>query len=413
MSGNSLLTNDVITKECLMSLKNNLVLARGVNREYSDQFAQSGAKIGNVLNIRKPSRYTVTTGATLEIQDSVDQSTSLTLDKHFHVGLAFSQVDRTLSIDNFRERYIDQAMIALANKIDSQLAIDMYKAVPTAIGVPSATALPSTLKGFVQAKAYMELLGAPVGQYSAAVDPLVQASLVEGLKGLFQSSEKISDQYEQGVMGIAGGCKFSSTANIPKHTAGAIIGTPLINGTTAAGATTLVLDGITGSITGCYKEGDVIQIAGVYAVNPQTRQSTGFLKQFVVTATTDSVSNAIASLPISPAMYASGQYQNVDALPADNAAITLFGAATTYAGVIAPQNLVFHKNAFAMGVADFELPGGNAKASRATDKDAGLSLMMTEFFDGVNFRTISRIDFLGGWKCIYPELAGRVVGQPA
>jgi len=411
---NSLLTNDVITKRCMMSLKNALVLARGVTREYSDEFSKSGAKIGNVLNIRKPSRYEVTSGATLNIQDSVDQSVALTLDKHYHVGMAFSQVDRTLSLDKFTERYIDPAMIALANKIDSQLAIDMYKSVFTAVGVPSASALPSTLKGFVQAKAYMELLGAPVGQYNSVVDPLVQASMVDGLKGLFQSSEKIAEQYEQGLMGIAGGCKFSSSANVPKHTAGAVAGTPAIKTTISTqGATTIDADGITGSITNCYKAGDVIQIAGVYAVNPQTRQSTGFLKQFVVTADTNSSSNEIASLPISPAIYSTGQYQNVDALPVDGAAITLFGAANTYASVVAPQNLVYHKSAFAMGVADLELPGGNAKATRATDKDAGLSLLMTEQFDIVNYRTIHRIDFLGGWKCVYPELAARVVGQPA
>jgi hypothetical protein len=414
MAGNSVLTNDVITKECLMSLKNNLVMAKGVTREYSDEFAKTGAKIGNVLNIRKPSRYEVTSGAPLTIQDSVDQSVALTLDKHYHVGIAFSQVDRTLSVDKFKERYADPAMIALANKIDAELYADMYKSVFTAVGVPSASALPSTLKGFVQAKSYMELLGAPVGQYSAVVDPLVQASLVDGLKGLFQSSEKIADQYENGVMGIAGGCKFMSSANVAKHTAGAVAGAAAIKTTISTqGATTIDADGITGSITGCYKVGDVIQIAGVYAVNPQTRQSTGFLKQFVVTATTNSITNEIASLPISPAIYSTGQYQNVDALPVDGAAITLFGHATSYASVVAPQNLVFHKSAFAMGVADFELPGGNAKASRASDKDAGLSLMMTEAYDINNFRTVNRIDFLGGWKCIYAELAARVVGQPA
>jgi hypothetical protein len=411
---NSLLTNDVIAKECLMSLKNNLVFTRSVNRSYSKEYAKSGAKIGNVFNFRKPSRYEVTSGAALTIQDSQDQSVALTLDKHYHVGMAFSQVDRTLSVDRFRERYIDPAMIALASKIDYQFYADMYKGVYSSVGVPSASALPSTLKGFTQAKAKCELLGAPKGQYNAVVDPLVQASLVEGLKSLFQSSEKIADQYESGLMGIAAGCKFSSSASVAKHTAGAVAGTAKIATTVAAnGTATLALDGITGSITGCYKEGDVIQIASVYAVNPQTRQSTGQLMDFVVTADTDSSSGSIASLPISPAIYASGQYQNVNRFPTDEDAVTLFGHATSYASVVAPQNLVFHKDAFAIGVADLELPSDGAQASRAVDEDAGLSLVMTSQFDITNYRNITRVDFLGGWKCIYPELACRVVGQPA
>ena len=411
---NSLLTDSMITQECMMSLKNNLVFTRNTNKEYSKEFAVKGAKKGATINVRKPTRYEVTEGAVLNIQDSQDQSIPLTLDKHYHVGMAFSEVDRTLSMDRFRERYIDPAMIALANKIDSAFYADMYKSVFSSVGVPSATAFPSTLKGFTFAKAKAELLGAPQGMYSAVVDPLVQATMVDGLKGLFQSSEKIASQYESGKMGMAAGCEFSSSANVAKHTAGSVAGAPAVDTTvTANGTATLHLDGITGTIANCYKKGDVISIQNVYAVNPQTKQSTGELAQFVVTADTDSSSNEIASLPISPAIYLDGPFQNVNRAPTDGDLVYLFGAATTYAGVVAPQNLVFHKNAFTLGTADFELPEGGVKASRAVDEDSGLSITMASQFDITNYRTIHRIDFLGGWKCVYPELAARVVGQPA
>jgi hypothetical protein len=414
---NSLLTNDVISKECLMSLKNNLVFTRNASREYSKEYAVSGAKIGNVFNIRKPSRYTVTSGSTLEIQDTADQSVALTVDKHYHVGMAFTQDDRTLSIDRFRERYIDPAMIALANKIDSQFFFDMYQAVYSAVGVPSASALPSTLKGFLQAKAKMELLGAPRGQTSAIVDPLVQASLVEGLKGLFQSAEKIAEQYEEGVMGIAAGSKFSATANVPKHTIGALGSTPLTDYASpayVAGTATIKTKGWTAAASNRLKKGDVISIGSVYAVNPQTRVSTGQLAQFVVAADFSSDGSGNGTVTIDRGLYASGQYQNVDSLPADGAAISVFAETLqSYGSIVAPQNMVFLKQAFALGCVDLELPADGAKASRAVDEDAGLSLTMTSQFDIVNYRNITRIDFLGGWKCIYPELACRVVGQPA
>lgn len=411
---NVLLTDSMITKETLMSLKNHLVFTKNVTTEYSDEFAQKGAKKGAIINIRKPLRYEVTEGATLKIQDSQDQSVPLNLDKHFHVGMAFSEVDRTLSMDKFRERYIEPATIALANKIDADFFRDMMRSTFNSTGVPSASVLPSTLKGFSFAKAKIASLGGPKGTYAAVVDPMVEATLVDGLKGLFQSSERIADQYESGEMGLAAGCKFMMSQNVPKHQTGNVAGAPAVKTTIVAdGAAAIAVDGITGSISGCYKLGDIITIEGVYAVNPQTRQSTGELAQFVVTADTDSAANEIASLPLSPALYASGPYQNVTALPVDGGLIKLFGHATSYANIVAPQNMVFHKSAFVLGTADFELPTEGVKASRAVDKDAGLSLTMTSQFDITNYRTVHRIDFLGGWKAVYPELASRVVGQPA
>lgn len=410
---NSLLTDSAITRESLMALKNNLVMVKNSTTEYSDQFAVMGAKKGSVINVRKPSRYEVTEGAVLNIQDSVDQSVALTLDKHYHVGMAFAEVDRTLSIDKFRERYIDNAMLALANKIESQFAADMYAQVYSSVGVPSASALPSTLKGFTNAKATISSLGGPKGMYMAVIDPLVQASLVDGLKSLFQSSNEIKKQYEEGIMGYAAGCKFMESQIVPKHTIGALGGTPLVNGTTANGATTIVTDGWSNSITNILRAGDVFTIAGVNSVNPQTRQSTGQLAQFVVAANLSSSGAGAVTITIDRALAVSGQYQNITALPADNAVIQIFQHASSYAGIVAPQNLVFHKNAFLFGSADFELPSEGVKASRAVDKESGLSLTMTSQFDITNYRNITRLDFLGGWKCAYPELACRVVGQPA
>jgi hypothetical protein len=397
-----------------MSLKSSLVFTKGANRQYSKEFAQSGAKIGGTFNIRKPSRYEVTSGAALTIQDSQDQSVALNIDKHFHVGMAFGQVDRTLSVDKFRERYVEPAMIALANKIDNSFYSDMYKQVFSSVGVPSATAFPSTLKGFNQAKAKMALLGAPSKMASAIVDPLVQAELVEGLKSLFQSSEQIKDQYENGHMGLAAGCNFSASANVAKHTIGDHEGTPAIDTTvTANGTATLHLDGTLGTVTGWAKAGDVITISNVYAVNPQTKQSTGQLAQFVVTADTNSSADEIAALPISPAIYLTGPYQNVNRAPTDGDTVQIFGHASSYANIVAPQNLVYLKEAFAFGSVDLEMPADGAKASRVVDEDAGLGLTMTSQFDINNYRNVTRIDWIGGWKCIYPELACRVVGQPA
>jgi hypothetical protein len=416
MSGNVLLTDNVITKECLMELKNQLGFTKNVNKQYDDSFAQKGAKKGDTINIRKPSRYQAIDGPTLQVQDSVDQSVALQLDQHKHVGMGFSQKDLTLSIDEFKARYIKPAVTALANSVDSVGFSAMYKQVFSAVGVPSNTALPSDLKGFLQAKQKLAELGAPVDQINAIVNPGTEASLVHGLKGLFQSSSEIAKQYEQGVMGYAAGQKFAMSQNVPMHTIGNTVGTPLTDYATAyvAGSTSLVTKGWTNSTTGVLKAGDVITIAGVYAVNPHTRISTGSLAQFVIQADANSgASTGPATLTLDRGMYASGQYQNVSALPADGAAILTFGAVSSSAGLIVPQNMVFHKDAFVLACADLELPGGMEMAARASDPESGLSISMVRGFDIVNHRTLTRLDILFGWKCVYPEFACRVIGQPA
>lgn len=411
---NSILTDSIIVKESLRELKNQLGFTKNVNRQYDDKFAVEGAKIGDTINIRKPSRYDVTTGATLTIQDSQDQSVALQLDSQYHVGMAFSSKDLTLSVDAFKERYVKPAVTALANKVDYAGYLAMYKQVYSSVGVPSATALPSTLKGFTQAKAKLALLGAPQDELTAIVDPLVEASMVEGLKSLFQSSDQIKQQYEKGIMGYAAGSKFVSSANVVKHSSGLLGGTPAIKTTiTTQGASTIDADGVSATVTGYFKAGDVIEIAGVYALNPQTKQSTGQLKQFVVLADCNAATSELASVSLSPSMYTTGAYANIDAFPADGAAITLFGHASSYANLIVPQNLVFHKDAFALGCADLALPRGVDMAARASDPESGLSIRLVADYDIVNDRKIARLDILCGWKALYPEFACRVVGQPA
>lgn len=410
---NSFLTDSIIAKESLMELKNQLSFTRSVNRQYDSRFAQTGAKIGDTFNIRKPSRYEVTDGATLTIQDTEDQSLALTLDTQKHVGMAFSDKDLTLSIDAFRERYIKPAVTALANSVDYTGYAAMYKKVYSSVGIPSATNYPNALEPFTQAKAKIALLGGQMDELTATVDPLVEASMVEGLKGLFQSSEQIKQQYEKGVMGMAAGSKFKMSQNVVKHTVGALGGTPVTNYPSAfvEGASTLVTDGWTNSVTGVLKAGDVIQIAGVYSVNPQTRQSTGQLAQFSIQADADSDGSGNATLTLDRAIYSSGQYQNVDAAPANNAAITIFGHASSYAAIVAPQNMVFHKDAFVLACADLALPKGMDMAARASDPESGLSISFVRGFDIVNHRFISRLDILFGWQCVWPEYACRVVGR--
>lgn len=405
---NTLLTSSVITKESLRILKNELGFTKNVNRNYDDKFAKEGAKIGSVINIRKPVRYTVSDGAALVVQDTTDQSVPLTLNKQKHVGMQFSSKDLTLSIDEFSARYIQPAVVALANKVDVD-GLAQYLNVANFVGVPGTT--PATALVYLQAMQKMSEHAAPTGDRTFLINPAAQATTVDGLKGLFQSAEKISDQYEKGVMGIAFGGKFMMSQNINSQTVGPLGGTPLANGGTGSlTGSSISTKGWTSAAASRLNVGDCITFAGVNAVNPQTFQSTGSLKQFVVTAAFSSDSSGNGSVSISPPITTSGPYQNVTAAPIDGAAINIFGDPSASAGKVTPVNLAYHKDAFALGCADLELPGGVDMAGRASDSESGLSIRMVRQYDVNSDNMPCRLDILYGWTTLYAELACRIQG---
>lgn len=401
---NTNLTISMVTREALRVLENKLTFAKGVNREYDDQFAISGAKIGDTVNIRKPARYVGRSGATLSVEDHTETSVALALDTQFGVDVNFTSKELSLSIDDFSKRIVAPALAVVANKIDRD-GLSLYSSVNNAVGTPGAT--PTALKTYLQAGAKMDYTATPRdGNRSLVIEPTAQVEIVDALKGLFQSSEKIADQYETGNMGLAGGFKWSMDQNVVSHTVGPLGGTPAVNGLTSSGATTLVTDGWTAAAAARLKKGDVFIIANVLAVNPQSRQSTGQPQQFVVTADVSSDGSGNATIPIFPAIVSSGAFQTVNALPADNALLTVLGAANT----VSPTNLAFHRDAFVMGCADLLLPKGVDMASRVSDKQLGMSIRMIRQYDINNDKFPCRLDVLYGWKAVYPELACRIQG---
>lgn len=401
---NTLLTISMITRESLRVLENNLTFAKGVNRQFDDKFGVSGAKIGDTLNIRKPARYVGRSGRTLATEDITETSVALQLDTQYGVDISFTSKDLALSIDEFSDRYLKPAMATVANKIDRD-GLALYKDIYNSVGTPGTT--PTTLRTYLQAGAKLDFEACPRDSLrSVVIDPNAQVEIVDALKGLFQSSTEIKNQYESGNMGLAAGFKWSMDQNVQTHTIGLLGGTPLTNGVPASGATTLVTDGWTASVANRLKKGDVFTIANVYAVNPQSRQSTGQLRQFTVTSDVSSDGSGNATIAISPAIVLTGPTQNVSALPADNAALTVFGAGSA----LATANLAYHRDAFVLACADLPLPGGVDMASRVSDKQLGLSARMVRAYDINSDVMATRLDVLYGWKTVYPEFACRIMG---
>jgi hypothetical protein len=240
----------------------------------------------------------------------------------------------------------------------------------------------------------------------ATVNPAANAGLVEGLKGLFNPTGTISRQFKNGMMGegVLGLDEINMSQSIVQHTTGVTPTAPIVaTAVSAQGATSLAISFTSGSPT--FKIGDVFTIAGVYAVNPQTRQSTGALQQFVVTADVTVSSTTTATLTISPAIYTPvNALATVDSFPAASAALVfLGGSATAY-----PQNLIYHKDAITLATADLLLPQGVDMASRQVHN--GISLRIVRQYDINNDRMPCRIDVLYGFNAVRPVTAVRMWG---
>jgi len=399
---NSILTIDMITRKALEILENNLVLTRNVNRQYDDSFAVEGAKIGSTLRIRLPDRALVTDGAALQVQDDNEQYTTLTVASQKHIGVNFTSAELTMQLDDFAERVLKPRISQLASSIDADVA-NSYKAIYSSVGTPGTT--PATSLVLLQAQQKLNENAAVMSPRYATVNPAANAGLVEGMKGLFNPTDTISRQFKNGMMGmgVLGYEEINMSQSIKQHTTGSWGTTITVTSTVSAqGQATLPISFTGGSQS--WNVGDVFTIANVYAVNPQTRESTGSLQQFTVTAAVAGAS-ATTTLAISPAIYTSANaLATVDSFPQSGAAVTMLGsAASQYA-----QNLVYHKDAITFATADLLLPQGVDMASRQVHN--GISMRVVRQYDINNDRLPCRIDVLYGYSTIRPAMACRIWG---
>ena len=397
---NSILTIDMITRKALEILENNLVITRNVNRQYDDSFAVEGAKIGSTLRIRLPDRALVTDGAALQVQDDNEQFTTLTVSTQKHIGVNFTSAELTMQLDDFAERVLKPRISQLASSIDADVA-NAYKSIGNTVGTPGTT--PATSLVLLQAQQKLNENAAVMSPRYATVNPAANAGLVEGMKGLFNPTDTVSRQFKNGMMGmgVLGFDEVNMSQSIKQHTTGTRIATGNTTGAavTTEGSSTLTLTVGSGeTIT----VGDVFTIADVYAVNPQTRESTGSLFQFVALASSTTTTTATVTVA---AMYsATHALATMLTLPAIAKAVVFVGAASTQY----PQNLVYHKDAITFATADLLLPQGVDMAARAVHN--GISLRVVRQYDINNDRMPCRIDVLYGFSTIRPQMACRIWG---
>lgn len=396
---NTLLTSSILAKETLAVIENNCAFGGMVNRDYEavqKASMQDGYEPGATINIRKPSRYTYRSGRVASPQASVDGSVPLTLSQG-GADLNFNLFERTLQITDRRiQKKINAAAATIVNEIDRVGLLLAKSAVYNCLN--PAGALPATQAEAVGAitaiNRRLDEMGAPRDNMRGLImSPGFNASAVSGFAGLFNGQAKLGRQFDSGLMVDSLGLSYAMDQNVALHTNGAATATN-INGAGQTGSTITVIAVAGGTLA----TGTVITLPGVYAVNPQTRVSTGVLADFVVTA--DAVATA-TSISISPAIVTSGAYQNVTASPTTGQPYVIKGAASTAYNC----NVGFHEDAFTLAMVPMATPPEGTGARVEQISHNGYTIKVTDFYDGTNDNVVTRLDVLFGWAATYPELA--------
>jgi hypothetical protein len=405
---NSIITPSMIAKEALMQLKNNLVMGSLVYRGYEPEFANqpNGYKVGQTVKIRKPVKYSVRSGATMSVQDTTMGETSITVDQLKGVDLQFSVQELTLSISKFSELHLAPAMTKLAQDVDQAL-MGLYSSVSSWVGTPGQTI--DSYGDFLKGTTRLNDLAVPMSQRMGVLTPNDRAGLLGSFPSLFV--ERVGEAaLTEGRMPSLDGIDMRMSQTIKRHTVGAYGGTPVTSSAATSYDATRVnyyqditISGASNSITNWARAGDVITLGSVNAVNPETGEDLGYLREFVVVNDANSDGGGAVTLRITPPIITSGPYKTCTAAPSSSTVAQKGTASTTY-----PQNMLFHKNAFALAVVPLEpLQGIQGVEQVSAD---GISITLTPAADPVNYVQRWRLDVLYGVKAVYPELATRLSG---
>lgn len=410
---NVIITPSMFTKMTLMNLGGYLNVCANMSHDYTSMFGNKSLKIGAQVSVRKPQRFTVSSGTGYQPQPISNTQTVITVDQVKGVHFEWDEVERTLSLTEINELYAKPAAIALASVINNLAATYIAQNTFNLVGTPGAA--PTSMLTYLSAADKLIAMGLPEGEaLTSIISRKMSSTYANAVSTLFNPGGTIGGQYKNGYIDSnALGYQWKFDQTLWRQTYATYSGTPLVNGAnqTAEGGNnatmTLVTDGW-GSGVSALNQGDVFTLAGVFAVHPQTRQSIGDLQQFVVQATISDSTGSMSPV-IAPAITPTGQYQNVSAAPADNAVIIVAG--TT--GVVSEQGIVMHKNAYAFLSVPMEGPTQNSveMVAKETDPSTGLNLMFTRYWDGDTLTHKNRFDTLFGFGSLYKEMACRVASS--
>lgn len=402
---NSLLTIDMITREALRVAHETAQFIGTTDRQYDDSYAKTGAKIGNTLRVRKPNQYVRRQGSrVMDVQEQDEQSGNITVATQDGVDMKFNSAELALDIDDFSKRYIEPAVKVLVSNVEADYIAFATKEVWNVAGTPGTALTNLTVPGLARAKLNQGLAPKDGNRYIQG-DSVTMASMVNGLSGLFQDSTQIKEQYREGMLGRTAMADWYENDRMWTLTNSSdVTVTTAANAAVTDGGTNITLASVSAATT----PGMVFTVAGVYACHPETKQSLGYLQQYVVKT------GGTTTQEVAPATILTGPRQNVCAADGSQLATTAYNGTsvtTTFVGAASTsyvQNLMYHKEAFQFVTADLPLMDDAHKCVRRNQD--GLSMRVWQGSDIRNDALLMRIDLLYGMAALRPEWASRMIG---
>jgi len=406
------LSDGDITRRALAIFHNKLKFIKTTDRQYDKKFPGEGVKNGGSILIRDPNQFTVRSGATMNVNDISESSQTMTVATQRGVDMpSFTTLEKTMSVQDFEERYLEPAMSRLAAECESIYMTNSYRDVYNLTGTPATT--PASLLAVRKAGARLSQNLAPDDGRSFIADSDSMINVLDALNTYFHKSSDIEKSFSEGNLGHAAGFDWYESNMVPNHTNGTRDDTTPVTDTSAGtfvnGATTLVTTGFDNADT--LKKGDIFTIGdttdGVMAINLETKAEYGYLQQFVVTA--DKTLDSTDTIAISPTIYTSGAKQNMSlkGTAGSMALINTTGGGSGASSLIKPQNLAYHRDAFAIAFADLHMEPGERMTQEVIE---GVPMRIWHGSDIINDKFFTRIDVVFGTKTLRPEWADRVRG---
>lgn len=398
-----------VSMEPLRQLLNRLEIASIFTSNWNSEFKREFA-VGETITVKKPNRVNVTDGLGLVTSPMAPQTTTISLNQPFHIGLEWDDFEKVMYMerpdDQIRRLYLEPVAQKLYQEVESRAALFAYQNTPNVFGILGTNPVLPT--PFLNAADRLHDKSAPTDERKMIISSRMMTSFLVPQPVQFNPAPEITQQYKKGVVGTAHGWEWYRSNSLYRHTAG-----------TWAAAVTVNLAGQSGSNlnVNCtngdtFLKGDVFSILNVNFVNPNTlRVPAGNQVQHYVLTQDVTAAGATASLPIYPPIIGPGTaFQNVDALPANLAALTSWPGTAGPNGLSGTQGLALAPNAFAIVGASYERPP-NVQCSFTRDPETGLAIRFTRQWDIQTAKTYSRWDMCIGFGVLYAdECAARVVG---
>jgi hypothetical protein len=403
---NQFLNTSWISMEVLRNLMNANKVATIFNTSWEKDYEKTFA-VGTTIQVKFPQQFTIRDGLGYNPQGINRISTTISLDQPFGIDFQWDDYEAAVkaerSEEEIKEEYLEPAGVQLSQEIDSRAALFAKNNTSQIVGTlgtdPTSVAFLDVARQKLLQKACP-----PDRNRAALISSSMQVNSINTpVTSLFHPSDEIDEAFKEGSLGRLKGFRVFEEQSLYSHTAGTWAGAVTVTGAGQSGSSLI----ITGTINDTIKQGDKFSIANVNLVNPRTRRAPGPLSAMTFTATADFVLTGGAdTISILPAVYGPGsQYQNVDALPANGAALTLWPGTANPNGAVGTVGLALTKFAFAIVGMRFYKPKAVEAASQSEDKLTGIPVRFVKAWDPVHSMQIHRFDTVCGFGNLYQDNA--------